>query len=68
MESRRRLETLLATQPPFEVAGRPVKEVITTDGFVTYGDGQDIPALGDDLADLGITVGGVTLPRPPRKA
>ena len=32
MESRRRLETLLATQPPVEVAGRPVKEVITTDG------------------------------------
>ena len=32
MESRRRLETLLATQPPAEVAGQPVKEVITTDG------------------------------------
>ncbi|MAY46765.1 MAG: hypothetical protein CML65_16110 [Rhodobacteraceae bacterium] len=35
-------------------------EVITTDGFVTYGDGQDIPALGDDLADLGITSIGYT--------
>ncbi len=32
MESRRRLEQLLATQPPEEVAGQTVSEVITTDG------------------------------------
>ena len=32
MESRRRLEQLLATQPPEEVAGQTVNEVITTDG------------------------------------
>ena len=32
MESRRRLEHLLATQPPEEVAGQTVYEVITTDG------------------------------------
>ena len=32
MESRRRLEQLLATQPPAEVAGQAVSEVITTDG------------------------------------
>ena len=32
MESRRRLEELLATQPPAEVAGQTVAEVITTDG------------------------------------
>jgi len=32
MESRRRLEHLLATQPPENVAGQTVSEVITTDG------------------------------------
>ena len=32
MESRRRLEQLLATQPPGAVAGQTVNEVITTDG------------------------------------
>ena len=32
MESRRRLESLLATTPPQEIAGLPVQEVITTDG------------------------------------
>ena len=32
MESRRRLESLLATTPPQEIAGMPVQEVITTDG------------------------------------
>jgi len=32
MESRRRLEHLLSTQPPAEVAGQTVSEVITTDG------------------------------------
>ena len=32
MESRRRLEHLLSTQPPKEVAGQTVLEVITTDG------------------------------------
>merc|ERR1711965_731106 len=32
MESRRRLEHLLSTQPPQEVAGQTVLEVITTDG------------------------------------
>jgi phosphomannomutase len=32
MDCRRRLETLLAEQPPEEVAGAPVQEVIRTDG------------------------------------
>jgi phosphomannomutase len=32
MESRRRLETLLADQPPQEVAGVAVQEVVRTDG------------------------------------
>ena len=32
MDSRRRLEALLANTPPQEVAGCPVLEVITTDG------------------------------------
>jgi Phosphomannomutase len=32
MDCRRRLETLLAEEPPQEVAGAPVQEVIRTDG------------------------------------
>lgn len=33
MKSRQRLEQLLATQPPAEVAGQAVEQVITTDGI-----------------------------------
>jgi len=32
MDSRRRLEALLADTPPKEVAGHPVIDVVTTDG------------------------------------
>jgi phosphomannomutase len=32
MDSRRRLEALLADNPPKEVAGSPVLEMVTTDG------------------------------------